>query len=69
MEFPLSEADTKPCERAERPLSIEAAPQSPSSIDCFQKMSKRDIATPKEEMDIVHARLAVAAAMVKGMRK
>ena len=38
-------------------------------LHCFQKKSKRGIATPKEEMDIVHARLAVAAAMVKGMRK
>jgi len=69
VEFPLSKGDTKPCERAERPLSIEAAPQSPSPIDCFQKMSKRGIDTPKKELDIVHARLALAAAMAKGMRK
>ena len=37
-------------------------------LHCFQKKSKRGIATPKEEMDIVHARLKVADAFVKELR-
>lgn len=37
-------------------------------LHCFQKKSKRGIATPKEEMDIVHARLKVAEAFVKELR-
>jgi phage-related protein len=36
---------------------------------CFQKKSKRGIATPKEDMDIVHARLKIAEAFVKELRK
>lgn len=38
-------------------------------LHCFQKKSKRGIATPKEEMDIIHARLKVAEAFAKGLRK
>lgn len=38
-------------------------------LHCFQKKSKRGIATPKEDMDIVHARLRVAEAYVKELRK
>ena len=38
-------------------------------LHCFQKKSKRGIATPKEDMDIVHARLKVAEAYVKELRK
>jgi phage-related protein len=38
-------------------------------LHCFQKKSKRGIATPKEDMDIIHARLKVAEAFVKELRK
>jgi len=35
----------------------------------FQKKSKRGIATPKEDMNIIHARLKIAEAFVKELRK
>ena len=35
---------------------------------CFQKKSKRCIATSKEEMDIIHARLKVAEAYAKELQ-
>ena len=38
-------------------------------LDCFQKKSKRGIATPMENMDIINARLKIAEAYVKGLRK
>lgn len=38
-------------------------------LHCFQKKSKRGIATPKADMDIVHARLKIAEAFVKELRK
>jgi phage-related protein len=38
-------------------------------LHCFQKKSKRGIATPKEDMAIINARLKVAEAYVKGLRK
>ena len=38
-------------------------------LHCFQKKSKRGIATPKEDMDIIHARLKIAEAYVKALRK
>ena len=41
----------------------------PILLHCFQKKSKRGIATPKEDMDIVHARLKIAEAYVKELRK
>jgi len=34
-------------------------------LHCFQKKSKRGIATPKEDMDIIRARLKVAQALAK----
>lgn len=34
-------------------------------LHCFQKKSKRGIATPKEDMDIIRARLKVAEAMAR----
>jgi phage-related protein len=37
-------------------------------LHCFQKKSKRGIATPKEELDIVRARLKVAEALAKELR-
>ena len=37
-------------------------------LHCFQKKSKRGIATPKEDMDIIRARLKVAEALVKELR-
>ncbi len=37
-------------------------------LHCFQKKSKRGISTPKEEMDIVHARLRVAEARAKELK-
>lgn len=38
-------------------------------LHCFQKKSKRGITTPKEDMDIIHARLKIAEAYAKGLRK
>ena len=38
-------------------------------LHCFQKKSKRGIATPKEDMDLIHARLKIAEAYVKELRK
>jgi phage-related protein len=37
-------------------------------LHCFQKKSKRGIATPKEDMDIIRARLKIAEALAKEMR-
>jgi len=37
-------------------------------LHCFQKKSKRGIATPKEDMKIIRARLKVAEALAKEMR-
>lgn len=34
-------------------------------LHCFQKKSRRGTATPKEDMDMVHARLKVAEAMAR----
>ena len=34
-------------------------------LHCFQKKSKRGIATPKEDMDIIRARLKLAEALAK----
>lgn len=38
-------------------------------LHCFQKNSKRSVATPKEDMDIIHTRLKIAQAYVKEIRK
>ena len=38
-------------------------------LHCFQKKSKHVNSTPKEEMDIIHARLKVAEAFAKESRK
>ena len=38
-------------------------------LHCFQKKSKRGIATPKEDMDIINARRKIAEAYVRGLRK
>jgi phage-related protein len=37
-------------------------------LHCFQKKSKRGIATPKKDLDIIHARLKVAEALAKELR-
>jgi phage-related protein len=37
-------------------------------LHCFQKKSKSGISTPKEDMDIIRARLKVAETMVKELR-
>ena len=37
-------------------------------LHCFQKKSKSGIATPKEDMNIIRARLKVAAALAKEQR-
>jgi len=37
-------------------------------LHCFQKKSKRGIATPREDMNIVRARLKVAEARAKELR-
>lgn len=38
-------------------------------LHCFQKKSKRGISTPKQDMDIIEARLKIARALAKEMRK
>ncbi|MFY9855253.1 MAG: type II toxin-antitoxin system RelE/ParE family toxin [Terracidiphilus sp.] len=37
-------------------------------LHCFQKKSKRGIATPQREMEIIHKRLKVAEAIAKEIR-
>ncbi|MDP1635756.1 MAG: type II toxin-antitoxin system RelE/ParE family toxin [Gallionellaceae bacterium] len=37
-------------------------------LHCFQKKSKRGVATPKEDMDIIHARLKIAEAFAKELQ-
>ena len=37
-------------------------------LHCFQKKSKSGIATPKEDLEIIRARLKVAEVIVKEMR-
>jgi len=37
-------------------------------LHCFQKKSKSGIATPKEDMDIIRARLKIAEALAKELR-
>lgn len=43
-------------------------PEAVFVLHCFQKKSKRGIATPKEDMDIVRARLKVAETFAKELR-
>jgi phage-related protein len=38
-------------------------------LHCFQKKSKRGIATPRQDMSIIEGRLKVAEAIIKEMRK
>ena len=38
-------------------------------LHCFQKKSKRGIATPQPDIDIIKARLKIAEAYVKELRK
>ena len=37
-------------------------------LHCFQKKSTQGIATPKEDLDIIRARLKVAQALAKELR-
>lgn len=37
-------------------------------LHCFQKKSKRGVATPKEDLEIIRARLKVAEVMAKEIR-
>ena len=37
-------------------------------LHCFQKKSKRGVTTPKEDMDIIHARLKIAEAFAKELQ-
>lgn len=37
-------------------------------LHCFQKKSKRGIATPKEDVDIIRARLKIAEALAQELR-
>ena len=37
-------------------------------LHCFSKKSKRGVETPKQDMDIIHARLKAAEAFVKELR-
>ena len=50
---------------ARRPLRAEEAV---FVLHCFQKKSKSGIATPKEDIEIIRARLKVAEAIAKEMR-
>ena len=43
-------------------------PEAVFVLHCFQKKSRRGIATPKEEMDIIHARLRIVEALIKELR-
>lgn len=38
-------------------------------LQCFQKKSKRGIATPAEDMSIIHARLIIAEAFAKELQQ
>lgn len=38
-------------------------------LHCFQKKSKRGIATPKEDMNVIIARMKIAEAFVQELRK
>lgn len=38
-------------------------------LHSFQKKSRRGVATPKQDMDIIHARLKIAEAFIKELRK
>ncbi len=44
-------------------------PEAVFVLHCFQKKSKRGIATPREDMEVISARLKVAEAYVKELRK
>ena len=44
-------------------------PEAVFVLHCFQKKSRRGIATPKQDMDIIHARLKIAEAFAKELRK
>jgi phage-related protein len=37
-------------------------------LHCFQKKSKSGIATPKEDMDVIHARLKIAETLAKELQ-
>ncbi|MHB1281880.1 MAG: type II toxin-antitoxin system RelE/ParE family toxin [Acidithiobacillus sp.] len=43
-------------------------PEAVCVLHCFQKKSKSGIATPKVDMEIIHARLKAAAILVKELR-
>lgn len=44
-------------------------PEAVFVLHCFQKKSKRGIATPRDDMEVISARLKVAEAYVKELRK
>ena len=44
-------------------------PEAVFVLHCFQKKSKRGIATPLQDIEIIRARLKVAQAYVKELRK
>jgi len=44
-------------------------PEAVFVLHCFQKKSKRGIVTPKEDMDTINARLKIAEAFVRELRK
>jgi phage-related protein len=44
-------------------------PEAVFVLHCFQKKSRRGIATPKQDMNIIHARLKIAEAFAKELRK
>jgi len=43
-------------------------PEAVFVLHCFQKKSHQGIATPREDMEIIHGRLKIAAALVKEWR-
>jgi phage-related protein len=44
-------------------------PEAVFVLHCFQKKSRRGVATPKEDMDTINARLKIAEAYVKELRQ
>jgi len=43
-------------------------PEAVFVLHCFQKKSHHGIATPREDMEVIHGRLKIAAAIVKEWR-
>jgi phage-related protein len=57
------------CQPSNRAVYTVKFPEAVFVLHWFHKKSKRDIATPKEDLDTIHARLKIASAYVKALRK